>query len=89
VGFLTTHRRELPFPIKGTLAPHCQVARLVSESFLMLIRIVSGSRPSATKFCVIRKGQLTSPDGSEEVPCLTFERNPRFTSRSSLPVAAE
>jgi hypothetical protein len=27
-------------PDQGTLALHCQVARLVSESFLMLIRIV-------------------------------------------------
>jgi hypothetical protein len=38
VSFLTAHRRELPFPIKGTLALHCQVARLVSESFLMLAK---------------------------------------------------
>jgi|SRR4029453_11631721 hypothetical protein len=38
VSFLTTHRRKLSFPIKGTLALHCQVARLVSESFLMLRR---------------------------------------------------
>jgi hypothetical protein len=41
VSFLTTHRRELSFPIKGTLALHCQVARLVSESFLMLVRIIT------------------------------------------------
>jgi hypothetical protein len=53
VSFLTTHRRELPFPIKGTLALHCQVARLVSQSFLMLVRIVSSLRPDAIKFCVI------------------------------------
>ena len=31
VSFPTTHRRELSSPIKGTLALHCQVARLVSE----------------------------------------------------------
>jgi hypothetical protein len=37
VSFLTAHRRELPSPIKGTLALHCQVARLVSKSFLMLL----------------------------------------------------
>jgi hypothetical protein len=59
VSFLTTHRRELSFPIKGTLALHCQVARLVSEPFLMLVRIVSGSRPSATKICVIANGRLS------------------------------
>src|SRR5947207_12955406 len=41
VSFLTTHRRGLPFPIKGTLALHCQVARLVFESFLMLVRIIT------------------------------------------------
>jgi hypothetical protein len=39
--FLAAHRRELSFPIKGTLALHCQVARLVSESFLMLVRIIT------------------------------------------------
>jgi hypothetical protein len=44
---------KLSFPIKGTLALHCQVARLVFESFLMLVRIVSGSRPSAINLCVI------------------------------------
>ena len=52
-SFLTAHPRELSFPIKGTLALHCQVARLVSESFLMLVRILSRSHLSATKFCVI------------------------------------
>ena len=36
VSFLTTHRRELSFPIKGTLTLHCQVARLLPKSFLML-----------------------------------------------------
>jgi hypothetical protein len=41
VSFPTTHRRELSFPITGTLALHCQVARLVFESFLMLLGIVS------------------------------------------------
>jgi hypothetical protein len=35
--FPTTHRRELPFPINGTLPLHCQVARLLSKSFVMLI----------------------------------------------------
>ena len=35
--FPTTHRRELPFPINGTSALHCQVARILSKSFLMLI----------------------------------------------------
>ena len=61
VSFLTTHRRKLSFPIKGTLALHCQVARLVSESFLMLVRIVSESRPSATKFCVIANSRSNCP----------------------------
>jgi hypothetical protein len=41
VSFLATHRRELSFSIKGTFALHCQVARLVSESFLMRIRNIS------------------------------------------------
>ena len=49
MSFLTTHRRKLSFPIKGTLALHCQVARLVSESFLMLVRIVSESRRRRNK----------------------------------------
>ena len=58
VSFLTTHRRELSFPIKGTLALHCQVARLVSESFLMLRRIVPSRCLDATKICVIAKAAL-------------------------------
>jgi hypothetical protein len=41
VSFVTTHRRELSFPITGTLALHCQVARLVSKSFLMLVVMLS------------------------------------------------
>ena len=53
VSFLTTHRREFSSPIKGTLALHCQVARLVSESFLMLVQIVSNWGADTTKFCVI------------------------------------
>src|SRR6266480_6918161 len=53
VSFLTAHHRELSFPIKGTLALHCQVARPVSESFLMLGRSLSSLRAGATKFCVI------------------------------------
>jgi hypothetical protein len=58
VSFLTTHRRELASPIKGTLALHCQVARPVSESFLMLVRIVPSWHPRTTKFCVIVNSRL-------------------------------
>src|SRR5262249_3426041 len=34
-SFLTAHPRELFVPALGTVALHCPVARLVSESFLM------------------------------------------------------
>ena len=61
-SFLTTHRRELSSPIKGTLALHCQVARLVSESFLMLGRSVSSLRPDAIKIlCHSRRTGLSLP----------------------------
>jgi hypothetical protein len=43
------------FPIKGTLALHCQVARLVFESFLMLPGIVSSAPPETTTIYVIAK----------------------------------
>ncbi len=33
MSFLTTHCRVPLFPIKGTLALHCQVARFLSKSF--------------------------------------------------------
>src|SRR5262245_34016318 len=55
VSFPTTHHRDLPSPIKGTLALHCQVARLVSESFLMLAGSVSSRLPGATTIYVIAK----------------------------------
>jgi hypothetical protein len=57
VSFLTAHHRKLPFPIKGTLALHCQVARLVSESFLMLVRIIMSRCPDAIRICVIAKNE--------------------------------
>ena len=55
VSLLTTHRRKFSFPIKGTLALHCQVARLVSESFLMLVRTVSTSRRTCNKILCHKK----------------------------------
>jgi hypothetical protein len=42
-------------PDQGTLALHCQVARPVSESFLMLLGIVSSPPPEATAIYVIAK----------------------------------
>jgi hypothetical protein len=57
VSFLTTHRRKLSFPIKGTLALHCQVARLVSESFLMLRPIVRSQCLHTTRICVIAENR--------------------------------
>ena len=53
VSFPTTHRRGLSSPIKGTLALHCQAARLAFESFLMLPAIVPSPPPGATTICVI------------------------------------
>jgi hypothetical protein len=57
VSFVTAHRRELSSPIKGTLALHCQVARLVSESFLMLHRIIMSLCLDAIRICVIAKNE--------------------------------
>ena len=58
VSFPTTHRRELLFPIKGTLAlplPGCQTR---FESFLMLAWSVSSWHPDAIRLCVIGGGSL-------------------------------
>jgi hypothetical protein len=74
VSFLTTHRRGLSFPIKGTLALHCQVARLASESFLMLVRILSSWHPDTTKFCVIAK-----PTDKVAFNCFRIIQNVAFT----------
>src|SRR5438874_1627516 len=74
-SFLTTHRRELPSPIKGTLALHCQVARPVSESFLMLGRSLSSLRAGATKFCMI--GKQRDPSVSRYKP--SFRHFPRLS----------
>jgi hypothetical protein len=67
VSFLTTHRREPSFPIKGTLALHCQVARLVFESFLMLLGIVSSRPPKATTIYVIAKITSETSTGSRRM----------------------
>ena len=72
VSFLTAHRRKLSFPIKGTLALHCQVARLVSESFLMLVRIVSSLCPGATKFCVIAHNLRCRPRAEDAIGYAKF-----------------
>jgi hypothetical protein len=68
VSFLTAHHRQLSFPIKGTLALHCQVARLLSESFLMLGRIVSILCRGAIKFCVIGNRRIEA-FGVTELAC--------------------
>jgi hypothetical protein len=71
VSFLTAHHRKLPFPIKGTLALHCQVARLLSESFLMLDRIVPSRCLDATKICVIAENhhRIDHPRFKEWAKC--------------------
>src|SRR5438046_7510651 len=45
-------------PDQGHLSLHCQVARLLSKSFLMLARRISRLHPGAIKFCVIANGKL-------------------------------
>jgi hypothetical protein len=68
VSFLTTHRQGLSSPIKGTLALHCQVARPVSESFLMLDRIVPSRGVDATGICVIAESGDVSKLGTDDDP---------------------